>query len=478
MIPITRKDLYLNKIVGNDDYDIPEKPIPEEELFFAEILGEAVQAPEPLPRYQMYLAKIAGREIEIPYPKVRLEYFLARAAGMNVETPAPITKEEIYWSNYTAVMEFETENVPPLTYKAIEGTLKNYRIYGNTVNGESVGDRTANLWDETIIQGGTNNTGTITDGNPKRLRSDYIFVEPGETYSFASNLKIRLIYSYDDNNQKVSLIRDAPNGDISYTFTVPNAATKIIITVMKRINNVEYDLTPDDFEWGQLEKGSVVTSYEPYGYRVPVTVEGKNLCNNIWEQGGIDSNTGNVVPQQSIECCDFIPVKPNVTYSCSRTIANNYTNLRCYGTNKNYLGTGADLASKGNPLKQGELFGTFMITDARVSYIRFNDLSNSLDTKYMFVEGIYTAETMPPYEPYYEPVTTNLYLPEPIKMVGDEAEYIDYAEQKMHRIGADDIDVTLPALPVLPGTNTLTVGTEVQPSSVEIKGRIKAAGGD
>ena len=70
-------------------------------------------------------------------------------------------------------------------------------------------------------------------------------------------------------------------------------------------------------------------------------------------------------------------------------------------------------------------------------------------------------------------VTTPIYLPEPIKMVGDEADYIDYAEQKMHRIGADDIDVTLPALPVLPGTNTLTVGTAVQPSGVEITGRIK-----
>ena len=42
MIPIPRKELYLNKIVGNDDYDIPEKPISEEEFFFAEILGEAV----------------------------------------------------------------------------------------------------------------------------------------------------------------------------------------------------------------------------------------------------------------------------------------------------------------------------------------------------------------------------------------------------------------------------------------------------
>ena len=41
-----------------------------------------------------------------------------------------------------------------------------------------------------------------------------------------------------------------------------------------------------------------------------------------------------------------------------------------------------------------------------------------------------------------------------------------------------ELDITLPALPTLSGTNTLTVGTEVQPSGVEIKGRIKAAGGD
>ena len=225
--------------------------------------------------------------------------------------------------------------------------------------------------------------------------------------------------------------------------------------------------------------GDLVAEGEHAGeYKVAVKVEGKNLCNNIWEQKMINVNTGNASPNENTVCCDFIPVKPNVTYSCSRTIWNNYNNLRCYGTNKNYLGTGTVLANKANPLPQGASFGTFMITDARVSYIRFNDISNSLDTKYMLVEGVYTAETMPPYEPYYEPVTTNLYLPEPIKMVGDEAEYIDYAEQKMHRIGADDIDVTLPALPVLPGTNTLTVGTEVQPSGVEIKGRIKAAGGD
>ena len=73
------------------------------------------------------------------------------------------------------------------------------------------------------------------------------------------------------------------------------------------------------------------------------------------------------------------------------------------------------------------------------------------------------------YEPYHAPVTVPIYLPEQIRKVGDEAEYISYAEQKMHRIGADDIDVTLPALPILTGTNVLSVGTAVQPSKVYVK---------
>ncbi len=221
--------------------------------------------------------------------------------------------------------------------------------------------------------------------------------------------------------------------------------------------------------------GDLITEGEHAGeYRVPVTVEGKNLCNNIWEQKAINVETGNSAPSANSVCCDFIPVKPNVTYSCSRTIANNYNNLRCYGANKNYLGSGEVLANKANPLPQGASFGTFMITDARVSYIRFNDISNSLDTKYMLVEGVYTAETMPPYEPYHAPITTSAYLPEPIKIVGDEAEYIDYAEQKQYFADGTSTDVLLPALPTISGTNTLSVGTEVQPSKVEIKGKIKA----
>ena len=125
-----------------------------------------------------------------------------------------------------------------------------------------------------------------------------------------------------------------------------------------------------------------------------------NLFINVWFQGEINSSTGIMKTSSIFVCSDFIPITPLITYSCSRTVSREFNNLRCYDANKQYVGTGADNANTGNPLNNGVSFGTFMITNESVAYIRFNDKSNDLTTKYMLVEGEYTASTMPDYEPY------------------------------------------------------------------------------
>lgn len=243
------------------------------------------------------------------------------------------------------------EGAPPLTYTAKNaGTLKNYRIYGNTVNGESVGDSVSdgdhageyrvpmmvegkNLWSGVVEQGSVSITGDY-GSNTKRIRSKNIPIEPG-TYTVSTNLLIRIIQAYNDD-KKIGACIDAPYGTYSSSFTVPAGANNISIAMMKIVDNVEVDITPSDFIWGQIEKGSEATTYESY----------------------------------------------------------------------------------------------------------------------------------------HAPVTTPIYLPEPLKMVGDEAEYIDYAEQKQHFVGGTSVDVTLPALPTIAGTNTLSVGTQVQPSKVIVKAKI------
>lgn len=58
-------------------------------------------------------------------------------------------------------------------------------------------------------------------------------------------------------------------------------------------------------------------------------------------------------------------------------------------------------------------------------------------------------------------------------MAGDEADYIDFKKQKLYLSDGTSVDVTLPALPTISGTNILSVNTEVQPSQVWIKCKIQ-----
>ena len=371
----------------------------------------------------------------------------------------------------------------------------------------------------------------------------------------------------------------------------------------------------------KAKKAGTLKNYRIYGQTVDGESVGDrtgNLFSSEWIQGYYDVNNGSYNQHNAYICTkDYIPVVYGQTYSLSRDKTTGYIQIRGYDDSGQYLGSGTSIVSVANPIGNYSGFGTFTVTNQDVAFIKFNDLTNDLSTKYMMVEGKYTSQTMPPYEPYGYRVpvtvtngadteTTNLYLPEQIKMVGDEAEYVDYATQKWHRVrknlfdinnledGYDisletglptrgsaysyircaittpinvsagdyyltfnknieneigfivsvfenntfisrisgyhsgdriqissgnniyigfynqnvadaihtsdifnimlnsgseplpyepyiestEVDVTLPALPVLPRTNTLTVGTEVQPSGVEIKGRIKAAGGD
>ena len=159
-----------------------------------------------------------------------------------------------------------------------------------------------------------------------------------------------------------------------------------------------------------------------------------------------------------------------------------YDNIRGYRDDESFIGAGTDVCDVSNPFPSSATkIGAFTVTNENVAFIRFNDSANDLGMKYMIVEGTYTEQTMPDYEPYgYEVpvtinnVTTNFYLPEPLKMVGNDAEYVDFVEQKQYFADGTSVDVELPALPTLSGTNTLSVGTTVQPSKVEVMGKIKA----
>lgn len=324
--PITREEKYMYEIVGAGK-TAPEKPLTRKEMFYAAILGEDRTVPRPITKEEKYLAALAGAYSEaLPPPTTRIEKFLAKAAGMDVETPVPVTREELFWDNYSAVQKFE--GIPPIVFTSNGKSLKNYRIYGNTVEGESVGDRTGNLWDE-----------NYSDMVVNAVKYISLSVENGE-YTISTNMPLSGSASlFLLSGAVISGASTNDNGvwlEHNQTVTVSDN----FITIGYRIYS---NADPRDYSV-MLNSGSTPLPYEPYGYRVPVAI---------------------------------------------------------------------------------------------------ND------------------------------VTTNLYLPEQIKKVGDEAEYVDFVEQKQYFADGSYADVTLPELPTIAGTNTLSVDTQVQPSKVYVEVGIK-----
>lgn len=370
--------------------------------------------------------------------------------------------------------------LPPLTYTAKEeGTLKNYRIYGQTVrvsvdDSISVGDRTANLFDinsPNITKHHYYDADGIEQQNWNHDCSEYIHCKSGVTYTLSFYSK-KLYYGvfinlWNSQKQFVSNLSNSgiivdKNTTLSYVFT-PNQDGYITF-------NFLYDL--GYMEDIMLNEGSTALPYEPYGYKVPVTVEGNNLFDydTIMHGYRIQWSTGANYADETAIMSDFISVSENSTYATD-------TNLYwlCYDANKQYIGAwdGSDI------VKSGVDAINSMTAISPCKFIRILSFS-SKTTPISRTTMLNCGSTALPYEPYHAPVTTNLYLPEPLRMVGTEADYIDYEEQKENFADGTSAYVTLPALSAIAGTNIFSIGTTVQPSAVEVKGRINpvVTGGD
>ena len=477
MTPITRKEKYINQIVGGGD-TAPETPQTREEFFFADILGEVI-APSPVTRVEKYLSAIAGQYSgDLPTPITRIEYFLARAAGMEIETPIPITREEMLWDTYIPIKTIE--GIPPLTFKAKKaGTLKNYRIYGstetktrsysgsaplsfpitdgavsnyrvygNTVNSESVGDKTENLFDKTK----TNrqyNIARNADGsfNYNPSSSDYfdyyIPVKPNTNYVAKGTKDISInrsrtpsrMYFFDADKNWLGrtdlYISDAPPMDY-IVFTTP--ANCFFTQVQEDTTRI---IDTDTF---MIVEGSTVPkNYIPYGYRIPITNSAETA--NIY----LDEPLRKVGDEA--EYVDYAEQKRYNADGTSEDVTLPALPAQS-STNSLSVGTAVQPSSVAVNVDEVVSCGDKVTDSQSVNYGKYK------------IPLTLTAESAE---------TTDIYLDEPLAKSGNNADYIDYATQKRHNSDGTESSVTLPEIAVTAGTNTLTVGTEVQPSDVYIK---------
>ena len=314
--------------------------------------------------------------------------------------------------------------------------IKKLNIYGNSIqNGspspsnpveiQSLGDKTKNLLQPNLFETTTknkevkliNDNGRVSVVGSATISSniDKVFIVPNPQNLIGKTLVIN-----DTGNENVFVYVDlTSNGETisnwissknsKYSNIVPSGTTKIEVGVSFNEGDIDYTFYP------QLEVGITSSSYEPYGYRIPIIIDGKNLLNKntVYNNIGLSKIDGTSYTDNELFSTEYIRINPNENYTI------NWENEKWYifyDNNKNYLlsGTNKLINSPNNAY-----------------YIRIVGSINELDTLQL-EQGLEITR----YTPYTESITTNLYLNEPLRSVGKCekcSDYIDFSNSKLYR---------------------------------------------
>lgn len=366
--------------------------------------------------------------------------------------------EEMQWVKFNNVVVYEAwkkliaSGVPPITLQKCKGVdLVDYKIYGNSVQDgtptpdnpveiESVGEKTKNLLklnddldqtingleikinsDKSITVNGTCTADTIVIIGAM----DYIL---GNSYFCSgcpeggSTSTYRLFFNYvgaDLGSGKTF----TPSSDFL------NSQVRLMVYNGQICNNLTF--------FPMVCIGKKLLSYEPYGYKIPVKVSGKNLFDKRDSSMMLETrleNDGKLYSQSKYQTV-IIPVKPNTKYTINVNVRG-YTGNSPVGRNAFYteyptIGT---TVGEVNSTMFYSYYPKTITTPSNAKYWavwlnRSYDINQQvLDT--LMIEECETATT---YEPYFDPVTTNIYLDEPLRKIGDYADYIDFENKKVIR---------------------------------------------
>lgn len=355
----------------------------------------------------------------------------------------------------------------------------------NPVEIQGCGDRTANLFDVSRHTGFDGNSVTITNTSGANWQGqafniDYA-VEFGKTYTYSVDYVIDNAADYSTirfgyitaNTGTVMTIGDiiAIHGSGTFVHTV---------TVPESIDNFDYFVLYANSSGGNPAVGDKITisniqilegsytaetapDYEPYGYKIPVEVSGRNLFTtngrtelqlsnsapteekpfegnnillNISSNGHIAAGriisytvAGNSVSLTVSDNSGYgvgfdFDVKPGEVYSLSCVKETEYAevSISFYDTNGIYI---SRWYSSQSPFTVPENGAKMVLTVTRM-YV--NGLTGTETTEtisnIMLVKGSYTAATIPPYEPYHAPQMLNVYMDKPLYATGDVGDEI------------------------------------------------------
>lgn len=188
----------------------------------------------------------------------------------------------------------------------------------------------------------------------------------------------------------------------------------------------------------QLELGTTATEYEPYGYKIPIITRGKNVfditkCNNY------DSTKNGIYMPESIN--------RYATQGKVSTLTNMIAGRTYIISAESSYSTGHFVYFNGSKrvIKWGAPFiPTQKDIDSNIIFYKHTEQTppddnakNVTITNVQIEEGI----TVTNYEPYQQPIETNIYLKDPLRKSKDFADYIDFANSKIIR-NIDEVKFT------------------------------------
>ena len=187
---------------------------------------------------------------------------------LTMQTASQVTSIDLYdptppeppvpWTN---LLQYQT-GVPPFEFPTTDTSLFSWYIAG-----EGVGDKTANLWDETNAVSGYIKTDGTIGASAASITTGYLPVLSNTDYTItltANVANVNLLIGYYDSTQTFisrwsSLALEV--GSNTITRTTPNNTAYMRITRHTQFTNC------------MLNEGSTALPYEPYGYKIPI------LCN-------------------------------------------------------------------------------------------------------------------------------------------------------------------------------------------------------
>ena len=304
---------------------------------------------------------------------------------------------------------------------------------------QGTGERTGNLFDYTITQGSF----AIETGNeqssPYRVRTNMPdFKLPAGTYTInVDGADDIVIYCYDDNGyvQSASFTGWAPT---PRTFTL---SSSLYVRFAFRFGN-NATISPSNINYVMLNTGSTALPYEPYGFEISISSAGQTTPVYLGEVQTTREIRKRVLTGEEdwIQAVSSLKVYRINIPGYLREMVN--TPICTH-----YKGIAPVIGTEG--LKDLETAFLLSSSGNNYYYIRDDRFNNANDFK-SYLQQQYSAGT-PVIVWYVLAAEKTGIVNEPLMKIGDYADTVS--------------NITIP---VTAGTNTLSVGTTVQPSEVTV----------